>query len=418
MNKLSIILLLLCGFQLNAQFLDEQCGQKTIESFHAANNETYISQKVEIEKFTQEWIAEYKNNPIRQRELVTIPVVVHVVWNTEEENISDLQIESQIEASSADFRKLNANLNSLPPEFSELAADIEIEFCLATVDPFGNPTNGITRTETEFDNIASIFGPGNVLRIFNTDLGGKDGWPTDKYLNMWVGSTGGFPLGFGCMPGTCPPNEDGVVVDPLYFGTTCNTGAPFNLGRTTTHEIGHYLNLYHLWGAEMDDCEEDDLVEDTPIQDAPHFGCPTHPFTSCGTTDMFVNFMDYSDDECLAMFTEGQKLRMLATLNGPRSGLLTSNGCGLINPQPRSISNDAISIFPNPVRGCLHIDVNIDNQTPIFINLHNAMGQRIFTSTNTPNDVRSVDVSSLIPGVYFVNFEVGNQSVTKRIVVE
>ncbi len=409
---------MLCCFQLEAQFLDEHCGQQAISTFYELNNAVVINQRNEIENFTQDWIKNYQEQPFQNREVVTIPVVVHVVWHHAEENIPDLQIESQIDATNADFRKLNANLNALPTEFFDKAVDVEIEFCLATVDPFGNATNGITRTETFYENIATTFAPGNELRIFQDDLGGKDGWPPNKYLNIWVGSTGGFPLGFACMPGTCPALEDGVIVDPLVFGTTCNTKAPFNLGRTTTHEIGHFFNLNHIWGSDSDECEEDDLVEDTPLQDGPHFGCPNYPISSCGSNDMFVNYMDYSDDECLAMFTEGQKLRMLAALNGPRSGLLTSNGCGLINPSPRSLNNNSILIFPNPVRECLHIDVDIDNQTPILITLHNAMGQRLFTSTNTPDDVRSVDVTSLVPGVYFVNFEVGNQSVTKRIVVE
>jgi len=418
MNKLSILFLLFCYSHLHAQFHADHCGQQAVSTFHESNNEAVINQRNEIEKFTAEWIENYQSQAIQLREVVTIPVVVHVVWHHSEENISDLQIESQIEASTADFRKLNANLNALPTEFFDLAVDIEIEFCLATVDPFGNATNGITRTETEFENIASLFAPGDILRIFNNDLGGKDGWDPDKYLNIWVASTGGFPLGFACLPGTCPPEEDGIVVDPVVFGTTCNTSNAFNLGRTTTHEIGHYFNLMHLWGSETDDCDEDDLVEDTPFQTAPHFGCPDYPSISCGTSDMFVNYMDFSDDECLAMFTEGQKLRMLAALNGPRSQLLTSNGCGLTNPRPRSINNNSISIFPNPVRSCLHIDVDINNQTPILITLYNAVGQQIFSSINTPNDVRSVDVSSLVPGVYFVNFEVNNQSATKRIVVE
>ncbi len=418
MNKLLLFFTLFFCTQLNAQFLDEHCGQSYISSFHGSNNEEVITQRNEIEKFTSEWIQNYQAQPIQQREVITIPVVVHVVWNEAEENISDLQIESQIDATNADFRKLNANLSKIPDEFLDHAVDIEIEFCLATVDPFGNATNGITRTQTDFQNIATLYAPGNELRIFNDDLGGKNGWSPEKYLNIWVGSTGGFPLGYACMPGTCPSWEDGVIIDPLVFGTTCNTKAPFNLGRTTTHEIGHFFNLYHIWGSASDECQEDDLVDDTPFQNGPHFGCPIYPTSSCGSNDMFVNYMDYSDDECLAMFTEGQKLRMLAALNGPRSGLLTSNGCGLITPSPRSLNNNSVLIFPNPVINCLHIDLDLDNQTPILISLYNAMGQRVLSSVNTPDDVRSVDVTSLVPGVYFVNFELGNQSITKRIVVE
>ena len=420
MNKLPLLLLLLFCGQLNAQFISGHCGQPDLSRYYALNNEEVIHQRNEIEKFTQEWIKTYQENQVQQREAITIPIVVHVVWNRTEENISDLQIESQIDATNADFRKLNANLNLLPEEFLNQAVDVEIEFCLANIDPFGNATNGITRTQTDFENVGTLSSPGNRLRVFDDDLGGKTGWPTDEYLNIWVAETGGFPLGFACLPGTCPIEEDGVVIDGSFFGTTCNTISPFNLGRTLTHELGHFLNLSHIWGDGFDNatCEGDDFVDDTPLQDGPSFGCPIHPVNSCGSNNQFFNYMDFSDDECLAMFTEGQKLRMLATLNGPRSGLLTSNGCGLISTSPISLNENSVLIFPNPVIECLHIDVDLENQTPILMTVFNATGQLVFSSENTPNDLRSIDVTSLLPGVYFVNIELGTQSVTKRFVVQ
>jgi hypothetical protein len=255
-------------------------------------------------------------------------VVVHVVYYTTTQNISNTQIQSQITVLNNDFRRLNADRTNTPSTFSSLAADIEVEFCLASFDPNGNATTGITRTQTS-------------KTIFDTQLndckynsqGGKDAWNTSKYLNMWIvpslksGTTTGI-LGYAQFPGTGIAATDGVVICHNYFGTSGTVTAPFNKGRTTTHEVGHWLNLRHIWGDQL--CG-DDLVSDTPTHRDKNFNCPSHPKSNtCGTSaEMFMNYMDYVDDACMNMFSNGQKLRMRALFNagGARVGLLTSTGC-------------------------------------------------------------------------------------------
>ena len=251
-----------------------------------------------------------------ERDVVTIPVVFHVVYRTATENISDEQIQTQLDVLNEDFRRLNSDATN---DWSQ-AADAEIEFCLATVDPNGNATTGITRTSTNVNG----FGTNDAVKF--DAQGGKDAWPRDDYLNFWVCNIGGGILGYAQFPGG-PAATDGVVNGYQYTGTTGTATAPFNLGRTATHEVGHWLNLRHIWGD--GGCGVDDFVSDTPESDAPNYGCASG-HTSCGSADMVENYMDYSDDGCMNLFTEGQKTRMQALFGagGSRVSLLSSNGCG------------------------------------------------------------------------------------------
>lgn len=276
-----------------------------------------------VEAQTQAYIEQMQREPhLRTNNVITIPVVVHIVYRTPAENISDAQVQSQIEVLNEDFRRLNADRIYTPSLFANVAADAEIQFCLATRDPQGNPTNGITRTQTT----KTSFDPYSD-DVKYSSRGGKDAWPTDQYLNIWVCNLSGNLLGYAQFPGGGPPAEDGVVINYRYFGRGGSAQAPFNKGRTATHEVGHWLNLRHIWGDAQ--CG-DDYVLDTPTQEQANYGCPTFPHPSCGnTSDMFMNYMDYTDDACMNLFTQGQKARMRAVLSptGYRAGLLTSQGC-------------------------------------------------------------------------------------------
>ena len=264
---------------------------------------------------------------------ITIPVVVHVVYNNSTENISDAQVQSQIDILNEDFRRLNADAANTPSVFQGVAADVNIEFCLASQDPQGNPTYGITRTSTS----VSAFGTNDEVK-FNSS-GGKDAWPAGDYMNFWVCDISGGILGYAQFPGG-PANTDGVVGDYQYFGNIGTATAPFNLGRTGTHEVGHYLNLRHIWGD--GNCNADDFVGDTPRAGGPNYtGSPcTFPGpNSCNEgsgdqPDMFQNYMDYSDDGCMNLFTQGQTDRMRALFEpgGARASLLNSAGCGAPTP--------------------------------------------------------------------------------------
>lgn len=248
-----------------------------------------------------------KFNPGYRRNQINIPVVVHVVYHTNEENISDSLIRSQIDILNNDFGSIQTN------KYYQAGAS-SIHFELATSDPQGYKTNGITRTQTA----NSKFQTGTL--IMSSKYGGVNPWPEKDYLNIWVGNLSGV-LGFAYMPGSA---GDGVVIGYSYFGK--NTSAPFNLGRTTTHEVGHWLNLFHTWGM-MTGCDDDDNVDDTPNSAGPNYGCNAdHP--SCSGIDMVENYMDYSDDACMNLFTVGQINRMesLFSPGGYRESILKSHG--------------------------------------------------------------------------------------------
>ncbi len=247
-----------------------------------------------------------------------IPVVVHVIHRGGAENISDAQIKSQIDVLNRDYRKKNSDIANVPPPFKSLAADAMVEFALAKADPLGQSTTGITRTKTT----VAQFTSDDAMKF--TARGGHDAWDSTRYLNLWV-----CPeildgprtlLGYAQFPGGLPAT-DGVAIIHNAFGTTGTAAAPFNLGRTTTHEVGHWLDVFHIWG-DAAGCNTDDQVADTPIQDTENYGTPTFPHISCHNGpngDMFMNYMDYVDDKAMFMFTNGQVTRMRATLMGPRS---------------------------------------------------------------------------------------------------
>ncbi len=238
----------------------------------------------------------------------TIPVVFHVIYNGSSQNVPDNVILGQLDVLNEDFGAYNVDISTVIPAFSGIYADADIQFCLASVDPSGNPTTGITRTATS---VSSFSYTGNGMK-FNSS-GGKDAWPRADYLNIWVCRLSGGVLGFAQFPGG-PANTDGVVVDYRYVGRDSWTSgplSPYNKGRTLTHEVGHWLNLRHIWGD--GGCSVDDGVADTPLSSSPNYGCPLSS-TRCSSLDNVQNYMDYTNDACMVMFTAGQGARMRATL--------------------------------------------------------------------------------------------------------
>lgn len=295
------------------------CGTMDNHERLVKENPSLTNVMEQIEEQTNRFIAANGSRSVAA--VYNIPVVVHVIYNTTTQNISDAQIQSQITILNEDFRRTNADKVNTPSTFTSVAADCEINFCLATKDPNGSSTSGITRTSTS----VTSFDASDKMKYNST--GGKDAWPAGSYLNIWVCNLGGGLLGYAQFPGGAAAT-DGVVVGYKYFGNTGTATAPFNKGRTATHEVGHWLNLRHIWG---DASCGNDYVSDTPVHATSNTGCPTHPKSnSCGTTaEQFMNYMDYSDDACMNMFTLGQKSRMQAVLasGGARASLATSAGC-------------------------------------------------------------------------------------------
>ena len=334
-------LVLIALFNLSFAQSERVCGtmemlQKSLDENPGLEN--YMSkQEMLLQKQINEHPEQFRSNGV-----ITIPVVVHVVYNTAVQNISETQILSQIIVMIEDFRRTNLDAANTLPVFLGVAADSEIEFCLATIDPNGDPTTGIERVETT----RGSWGFENGMKY--TAQGGADGWPRDQYLNMWTVNFSGGLLGFAQFPGGGPAAEDGVVMGYNFFGTSAlNDGTfvlspPFDLGRTTTHEVGHWLNLRHIWGDGP--CGVDDGVADTPEQDGPSGGCPLNAM-SCGSLDMVQNYMDYSNDACMNLFSQGQADRMNnAMANFPfRTSLITSNGCGSLFANDPQLTNATLN---------------------------------------------------------------------------
>ena len=338
--------LLALGFA--ALFAGASFAQRTCHTMdaleHQRQHDNGLDERMhQIERVTENYLRNgsvYGSNE-RVTGVITIPVVVHVIHNTAvpQQNISDAQINSQIAVLNEDFRRTNADHVNVPSLFSSLKADSEIQFVLANTTPTGAATSGITRKAST----RASWGTNNDCKRLSS--GGVDPWDPSRYLNIWVCNIGGGILGYAQFPGGAAAT-DGVVVSPQYFGSsTKGTGfylsAPFDRGRTATHEVGHWLNLRHIWG---DANCGNDFVADTPTQQTSNGGCPAFPKPSCGnTSDMWMNYMDYTDDRCMYMFSLGQKDRMRATFEpgGGRSGFVSSSTptCAV----PASLSTSAIT---------------------------------------------------------------------------
>ena len=330
MRKFYLIISMMLTFPfIGFSQVERNCASMDVLQQQLQENPGMQQRMNAIERFTQEYIA--RNPKHDSRMVITIPTVVHVVYRSSDQNISADQIQSQIDVLNEDFRRLNADASNTPSVFSGVAADVQIEFCLASVDPDGNSTDGITRTSTK----KRSFGSNDDVK--RSSRGGKDAWPASDYLNVWVANLGSSLLGYAQFPGG-PAATDGVVCTYLGFGrgSQYNLYTSFNLGRTMTHEVGHWLNLRHIWGD--GGCGVDDFVGDTPTAGGANYtGLPcTFPGpNSCSDggddlPDMFQNYMDYSDDACMNLFTSGQSSRMNALFGsgGSRASLLSSNGCG------------------------------------------------------------------------------------------
>ena len=353
-------------------------------------------------------------NAIQTRSIITIPIVVHVIYNRDEENIPDAQIYSQIDALNRDYRHRNADSTKTPNVWKPLAADIGIEFCLAVKDTLGNVTTGITRTKTtqtfiEFESVKQ------------SKTGGYDNWNPQKYLNIWVTNIGGGYYGFSPYPTQLVknPGSDGVVVHYKAFGISPNNFPNLNLGRTAVHEVGHWLNLLHPFGDSSSVTCATDFVADTPPEHTANHGCPVFPkWDDCtfgGNGVMFMNYMDYSDDACMNLFTLGQKERMLAALNLYRSSILSSNACGLV-----SVSNDvasiSFSVSPNPISSNILLCNFEELIAEGYINIFDVSGKSIFNQKFYSSYQQILSLPTLNAGLYFVQLITDKGRATIKII--
>ncbi len=310
----------------------ERCSTEKYMQLQLANNPKLLTKIDENDQAAKDWLVNQKERGAyfkTNQSIITIPVVVHILYNENapEDNLSMEQILSQIEVLNQDYQLRNPDRNNIPEIFQDVAANIDIAFCLASRDPNGAFTDGVTRTKLPADLITFTLEDDQIKR---PELGGVAPWSRDHYLNIWVGRLEEDVLGYSSSPGFSA-SIDGVAISTRYFGkgSQFNLHPSYNRGRTTTHEIGHWLGLRHTWGAsEENGCNFDDGIEDTPNSAAPYYDCPLlSNSVSCDSQDMTMNFMEYVNDVCMYMFTNGQKERILSVLNTTRSSLFDSKAC-------------------------------------------------------------------------------------------
>jgi hypothetical protein len=291
-------------------------GQRVCEADRVFEDSTVVERYQDILDALQQATAE---PTITSRALRYIPVVIHVVAGPGVQPVSIAQALQQIDVLNQDFSGNGENLYKLPAAFQDLVGQSDFRFCLADTDPDGNPTTGITYTPTDKNTIAFDYSGPDGRRIMHYDqLGGKSGWDQTRYVNIWVVDYRSV-LGSTTLPGVAPfPEENGIVINATVFGSFGDAGAhsPFDGGHTLTHEMGHYFGLLHIWGQGFNQsCEDSDAIDDTPNAAGPNFGCPEGEVQSCGTNNLYQNFMDLTDDYCMSMFTRDQVARMEATRN-------------------------------------------------------------------------------------------------------
>ena len=397
-----------------------------------------------------------KNNSTKKT-TITIPVVIHIIHRQSHSNIGsgtnipNIQIEDALRILNEDFSKTNPEFPNPPRNtFLNYWGNPDLEFCLATTDPNGNSTSGITRTATAQTNWdADDNTESNAMKLNSS--GGKDSWDPKKYLNIWVcdltnSQGGGQTLGYAYLPGLLAGFgqnawKDGLVVDYRYFGTN-GIAAPSSDGRTATHEIGHYLGLMHTFCEDADTqgnpicCDNDNnnwggYVDDTPATKDIYWGnvnsstnnntCNDLSYANVFTTDvldMDENFMSYAT--ATWMFSQGQVDVMIATLNasemnGGRSSLKNSNistNCSGIVSSALNELNEKISIYPNPSNGKLFISTS---EVIKSIKVTNIIGKEIYSNNNF--NYNSIDLINFNNGVYFIDLSTEKGTITKKIIL-
>lgn len=402
--------LLLIGATATAHAQRPQCGfderLKAIETADPAK----AQERAEFESRLQDWIARHPESRTTNATYI-IPTVVHLIQSSNTAVVSDACVQSQIDVLNADYQALNADSTAIPAEFQAIFGNTSVEFCLATIDPQGNPTNGIVR-------VVNATYATNHTQADEAAMKGLSDWDPHKYFNIWVPQTlGGGLLGYATFPSALgsAPQLDGIVLSGEYFGT-CGQ-SPFDLGRTATHEVGHWLGLYHTFesgcaGNDASNCATaGDRVCDTPPTASANFGCPGVQ-NSCTETpvdhnDQTHNYMDYGDDRCIVMFTDGQVTAMHAVLNGTRASLVsqanhTATGCGCSALTPcapvAALSSDARTVCPGQT-----VHFTDQSSGPASSWTWTFAGGSPFAST-----VQNPSVTYNTPGVYDVTLEVTN----------
>ncbi len=416
MKKITtLFLIMLCLYSTTFLAQTDACGTYYMMKKQLEQNPSLLFDKQEFEKDMPQASLNIYDTSIFQKEEameITIPVVVHVVYNpaNRAQNISDAQIMSQIDALNRDYH--HANPDSLPRvhPFYNRIGNPDINFCLATVDDNLNPTTGITRdstTQVEFS-----LGLGTAENVKFKRYNGIDGWDQMKYLNFWVCNLASPVLGYARFPWSAgaDPSSDGIVVGYQSFGGIGTASGRPN-ARTCTHEVGHWLGLYHVWG---DDTCGDDRIADTPPAIEKNFGCPTYPWrpnNRCGSDslgEMYMDYMDYVDDNCMNSFSKGQVAIMHRTMDRERAEMVRSNRCDF-NAGIRNFQNNSkllYKIVSNATNGVYQVNLSPDlYHQQISISVVDMLGEVVYERHINTSDPIFIDISDQHAGMYFVHIK-------------
>lgn len=402
-------------FSATAYAQSNRCGTADYLQQVVADHPERKQAMNQVEAYTDEVVRQHPNG-YRTTQIVTIPVIFHVVYNTTAQNLSTARLLEQIQVLNEDFRKLNADASLVPAAWQSLAADCEIEFCLAKQTPSGQWTDGIERIQTS----TTSFSMNDNVK--HASSGGADAWDRNSYLNIWVCNISGGILGYATFPNSATADEDGVVLNYRYVGKT-GASAPYNKGRTATHEIGHYFNLWHIWGDDGGSCSGSDLCGDTPNQGPENYGNPSFPhLDNCQTSGngvMFMNYMDYTDDDGMYMFTAGQKTRMWAAINGFRSGYLTTTKCNVVSVSEITLKN-MFSVYPSPSNGAFTLYFGMTSMDDFDVTAYNVLGEVVYGrhyDALTEGELY-LDLTGEAQGVYIIEVSTARERVTRKLVIE
>ena len=380
----------------------------------------------------EEWINQFavqRNSADPNAQVAyVIPTIVHIIHNGEAvgtgTNISQAQVTSQFTVLNKDFTKTNADFSSVcPAVFQAVAANCQITFCKALRKP-----SGVVLTEAGIDrvnrNTMGWSAPPYSMNYITSTIKPATIYNPSNYLNIWVCDMSNGLLGFATFPanstltGLSAPygtaTTDGVAVLYNAFGSVGNVGFPYDLGRSATHEIGHWLGLRHIWG---DAGCGNDYCNDTPTQSGPNYaGCPPFPQVTCGNGpngDMWVNYMDYVTDACMVMFTANQKTRMQTCMaNGtyrvPLANSLVCSPLGI----PTEAKNTKFNIYPNPSTGMITVDA-FNMGSDLNVRIFNVVGALV-KEMRMENAIKfDVDLTAADNGMYFMELDNGHEKVTQ-----
>ena len=440
MKRLLIMLFLSPLFIFSQNYI--RCGNQLIQNQNQQKDTLYQSRQKQIFQQANQWLKDNKKSLNQSQEILQIPVVVHVLYQNDAENISDDRIKSQIDVLNEDFGRTNTDTTNTRAVFDTIAGKAKFQFYLATTDPDGNATNGITRTSTNVNSFMTeneLYSGEMLESMKKTSSGGVESWPVADYLNIWVcdisidGQLG--ILGYAYPPNNLPnwqgiptvdSQYDGVVIHYAVFGRDAAPDVGGGqivqfLGRVSTHEVGHYFGLRHIWG-DSDNCIDDDGIDDTPraTQDAQNQcnhnsnTCVESPFNF---PDMVENYMDYSDPSCQNMFTMGQVDFMYSIIVNYRTQLPDSTTSSIYSSFINN-NKDKIYAYPNPASDWITIDLSQEKEAQ-KIQIFDISGKLVWQEKKLANkDKILITTSSFSRGLYFIKVKALNTTITSKIVLE